>query len=109
MRRAEHSPMVPARYARAVGRRRGVILLVVISLLTLFAVVGLSFLLYANATATAARLSREAQVQGRVDMDPELLFSLFLGQLVYDAPDDERGVYSALRGHSLARGMYGLN
>src|SRR6185437_10996268 len=45
----------------------------------------------------------------RPDIDPELLLAHFLGQLIYDVPDDESGVYSALRGHSLARTMYGYN
>ena len=90
------------------GRRHGVVLLVVISLLTLFAVIGLSFVLYANATAEGARLSREAQSERRPNVDPELLFSYFLGQLLYDAADDVTGVYSGLRGHSLARSMFGL-
>jgi hypothetical protein len=90
-------------------QRRGIILLVVITLLTLFAVVGLSFVLYANAQATASRFFREAETTSRPDMDPELLLAYFLGQLVYDVRDDRTGVYSALRGHSLSRNMYGLN
>lgn len=93
---------------RANGRA-GVVLLVVITLLTLFAVLGLSFVLYANATADGSRYSREAQSEATPDIDPELLFSYFLGQLLYDTPDDETGVYSALRGHSLARSLFGLN
>ena len=43
------------------ARRKGVILLVVITLLTLFAVVGLTFVLYAESEATSARTFREAQ------------------------------------------------
>lgn len=89
--------------------RRGVILLVVLMLLTLFAVVALAFVLTANAAATAARIAREAEIEDRADADPELLLAHFLGQLIYDAPDDVSGVYSALRGHSLARNMYGLS
>jgi hypothetical protein len=87
--------------------RRGVILLVVLALLTLFAVVGLAFVLYAEATADVARVFREAATEGRPDMEPELALALFLNQLIYDATDDEGGIYSALRGHSLARLMYG--
>lgn len=90
-------------------RRRGVILLVVVALLTLFAVVGLSFVLYAEAAAQAARLRREAENAVRPDVEPELLLAYFLGQLLYDAPDDGAGLTSALRGHSLARSMYGGN
>ena len=40
-------------------RRKGIILLVVISLLTLFAVVGLSFVLYSEGSANSARIWRE--------------------------------------------------
>jgi hypothetical protein len=89
--------------------RRGIILLVVLALLTLFAVVGLSFVLYADGQATSARLFREAQSPSRPDVEPELLLAYFLGQLIFDVEDDETGVYSALRGHSLARLMYGYN
>jgi hypothetical protein len=96
------TPFIPASESR-----RGVVLLVVLVLLTLFAVVGLSFVLYANSAATSAQIFREAETQDRADVDPELLLSYFLGQLVYDVPDDEKGVYSGLRGHSLARSMYG--
>jgi hypothetical protein len=89
--------------------RRGVILLVVLALLTLFAIVGISFVFYADAAAASSRIFREAESDDRPDVDPERLFTYFLGQLVYDVPDDETGIYSCLRGHSLARNMYGLN
>src|SRR5262245_32524846 len=69
--------------------RRAAILLVVLSLLTLFAAVGLSFVYYAQSSADAARSARDAQPVSRPDADPELLLAYFLGQLVYDAPDDE--------------------
>jgi hypothetical protein len=80
----------------------------VLILLTLFAVVGITFVLYADAEAQSARLAREAQSQDRPDVEPEVLLAYFLGHLIYDT-DDQRGVYSALRGHSLARLMYGSN
>ena len=37
-----------------------------------------------------------------------MLLAYFLGQLIYDA-DDVNGTFSAMRGHSLARNMYGYN
>src|SRR5262245_35406560 len=87
--------------------RRGVILLVVLAMLTLFAIVGITFVYVADGQATAARLAREAEGQLRPDIDPEAVFAFALGQLLYDCNDDESGVYSALRGHSLSRNMYG--
>jgi hypothetical protein len=89
--------------------RHGVILLLVLALLTLFAVAGLAFLLYADSQAMAARFFRESETSAGADADPERLLALFLGQLLYDAPDDAGGVYSGLRGHSLARSMYGYD
>src|SRR6266480_4527723 len=91
--------------------RKGVILLVVISLLTLFAIVALSFLLYANAEANASKLFREAEANdiAQAGVAPEKLFNFFLRQFIYDVPDDSTGVYSAIRGHSLGRSMYGYN
>ena len=46
------------------------------------------------------------------DISPAELLNEALKQLIYDTPDDSTapgGVYSALRGHSLARNMYGYN
>jgi hypothetical protein len=89
--------------------RQGVILLVVLAMLTLFAIVGLTFVLFSDSTATSANINKGAETQARPDVDPELALSLFLGQLIYDCHDDQIGVQSALRGHSFARNMYGAN
>jgi hypothetical protein len=90
------------------GRRRGVILLVVLALLALFALVGITFVLYADAEAAAARIAREAQSLDAPDVEPQFLLAYFLSQLIYDV-NDTSGVFSALRGHSLARLMYGCD
>jgi hypothetical protein len=90
------------------SQRRGVVLLVVITLLTLFAVVGIAFVLFAQAEATAARVWRESETLPRPDMDPEMLNAHILTQIIYGA-DDQNGIFSALRGHDLARSMYGYN
>ncbi len=96
------------RYQRT-SERRAVILMVVLSLLTLFALVGVTFVLYADAEATAARVAREAQTFQVADVNPEVALSFFLNQLIYDVPDTVAGGGSGLRGHSLGRTMYGLN
>src|SRR5262249_32262611 len=93
-------------------RRRGVILLVVLAMLTLLAIMGISFVLYANAQAEAGRIGVQVEnlnttgTTGLPTLDTQTI-PLFLGQLIYDVPDDSSGVYSGLRGNSLARSMYG--
>jgi hypothetical protein len=89
--------------------RRGVVLLVVIVMLALFAAVGITFVFYSEASSAASDSWKQSQVLPIPDMDPEMAFSLFLQQLIYDVPDDATGVYSSLRGHSLLRNMWGLN
>jgi hypothetical protein len=91
------------------NERRAVILMVVLSLLTLFAIVGVTFVLYADAEAAAARVAREAETAQRADMDPQQALSFLLSQIIYDVPDTTSGASSGLRGHSLGRTMYGYN
>ncbi len=93
------------------AERKAVILLVVIALLTLFAIIALSFLLYANAEANASKLFREGEANdiGLAGTSAEKMLNFFLKQFIYDVPDDNTGVYSALRGHSVGRSIYGAN
>jgi hypothetical protein len=92
------------------SRRQGVILMVVLALLTLFAIIGVSFVYYADAEAKASQLDREAQQQAKItdDVDAQKILNYFIGQLLSDT-DSQNGVYSALRGHSLGRSIYGYN
>jgi hypothetical protein len=89
--------------------RRGAVLLVVLVMLMLFAALALAFVYYAESEATASRYHRESQTATafRPNVDPELLLAYFLGKLIYGDYNDETGVWSALRGHDLARGVYG--
>src|SRR5260370_34886474 len=100
--------MLRTRYHLGI-ERRGVILVVVLALLTLLAIVGLSFALYAGSAAISSRSFRVTESEARPDVDPTLLFSYFAGQLVYDMPDDQKGIYSCLRAHSWAPNTYCLN
>jgi hypothetical protein len=101
-----------ASYTRS-RKRRGVILMVVLALLTLFAIIGVTFVLYATSEETASRVAKDSEELFTPNMEPELALSMFLGQLLYDLTDDAvtptGGVYSAMRGHSLARNMYSYN
>jgi hypothetical protein len=102
--------MYRTRHSQTPKSRRGVILLVVITLLTLFAVVGLTFALYAESEANASRIYREGEDQAAIPTDDlASIFSFGLGDIIYDVPDDATGVYCAVRGHSLARLVYGWN
>lgn len=101
----------PARLRR---ERPGVVLLVVIAMLALFAALGLSFVYYAQFEADSANMSTQAQTQNNSDIDPEFLLSYGLGQLLLGVDDisaygTNNNVFSALRGHDLARNMYGYN
>jgi hypothetical protein len=95
--------MFRSRRSRKPSVRTGVVLLVVISLLVLFALVGIAFVVYAEAQANTSRIWREGEQVENPDMDPEMLLAYFLGQFIYDTDNP----LSALRGHSLARNMYG--
>jgi hypothetical protein len=101
--------MLFRREAHRAAPRRGVILIVVLALLTLFAIVGISFVLFSDSAAQSARINAQAENQTKPDVDPELALALFLSQMIYDVPDDDIGTQSALRGHSFARTMYGAN
>ena len=64
-------------------------LVVVLLLITLFAILGLSFVLYADSAATSARLARQAESRTDPDVSPDGLLAWFLGQMIYDVPDGE--------------------
>jgi hypothetical protein len=87
--------------------RQGIILLVVVLMLSLFLVVGLAFVFYSQSAAEGSRITKEATTPDQVDVPPETLLSWGLGQLIYPVPDDMSGALSAMRGHELARSMYG--
>jgi hypothetical protein len=90
-------------------QRQGAVLLVVLAMLALFAVIGLTFVFYAESRATAARIYRETQDLNAFPDPPDAQAAALaaMSQLIYDAPDGPTGVFTALRGHSLSRGMYG--
>jgi hypothetical protein len=105
--------MLITSHSRYGSPRRGVILIVVLSMLTLFTILGISFVLLADAQASAARAAREAEgLSNRPDFEPEAALAFVLGQLLYPVSDVDGasatvGTNSSLRGHDLARSMYG--
>ncbi len=99
-------------------KRSGVILLVVLSMLTLFAVVGLAFVLYAENEANASRIWREARQNRNSTTLPFLtdtMINQILGSIIYDVDDSPSSnqnpatIQNKIYGHGLARSMYGWN
>jgi hypothetical protein len=86
-------------------QRKGIVLLIVITMLTLFSIVGLSFVFYAESEGVASQLMSDTFNQTLPDADPESLLSFFLREFTYDTANTG----SAIRGHGLSRTMYGSN
>ena len=101
------------RHMRATARftdRRGAILIVVLAMLALFAIVGITFVMVASASAEKQRIKRDAQANDNgpaITDDGTNAFTRFIATLLYDEPDDATGLQNSLRGHSLADNMYG--
>jgi hypothetical protein len=83
--------------------------MVVIVILMLFMVVGICFVLFGESAATSSRVYREAVFFAERYPTGEELLGWALGDLIYDVPDDDTGRFVSIRGHSLARNMYGWN
>ena len=86
-------------------KRSGLVLLVVMGMLALFASTAIAFVFYADSEAVASNLKRLHLVQEAPDVDPEAIAGLVLKDLLY--PTDNP--HSALRGWDLARSIFGYN
>ena len=95
----------PFSSAPATERRSGMVLLVVMAMLSLFATTALAFVFFADSEAVGSQYHRESLVQTQSDVDQEVLAAHFLSQLIYGTDN----VYSSMRGWDLARSMYGYN
>ena len=79
--------------------RRGIILVLVLGMLALMALIGITFATFSGQSRISARNYMQSMNQPQRDE----LMDYALSQLICDTPD----VRSAIRGHSLARDMYG--
>ena len=89
--------MLASRQSRT--KRRGIVLVLVLAMLGLLAVIGITFATYSGQAKINARNYAVSVLQPQADE----LFDFALGQLIGDTSDSR----SAIRGHSLARDMYG--
>jgi hypothetical protein len=83
------------------SRRRGIVLLVVLAMMTLFASVAVAFVYFSEGATVEMTLRKEGEQVSRPD--PDLLFAFALNQIVHDGGSAN----SALRTHSLLTNMYG--
>jgi len=81
-------------------KQRGVVLLVVVSMLVLFVLIGVTYAIVASQYRRGARIVSRTKQLG---VDPEQQ----LDSALYQVLRDTRSSSSALRGHSLLRDMYG--
>ena len=81
--------------------RRGIVLILVLAMLGLLALIGVTFATFSG----QARLNARNFAQSVLQPQSDELMDFALAQLINDTGD----VRSAIRGHSLARDMYGTN
>src|SRR5271157_5113377 len=79
--------------------RRGIVLVLILGVLALMAVIGVAFATFSGQSRISARNYAQSVNQPQRDE----LMDYALSQLICDTPD----IRSAIRGHSLARDMYG--
>ena len=79
--------------------RRGIVLVLVLGMLALMALIGITFATFSG----QSRISARNFVQSMNQPQRDELMDYALSQLISDTPDRR----SAIRGHSLARDMYG--
>ena len=99
-------PLTPSH--RRAPRRGTVVVITIFALITILMVLGLAFMMYAVKEKAVAQAYKEAaNTSGTAAPDPTNTINRFLGALVYDENDDGDSLHNALRGHSIARAMYG--
>ena len=94
-------------------KRSGMILLIVVAFLSMFLVVGTTYLLVADSIRRTSDFDlnatdKRSDYAMMPDIDPRYMFNFALGQILYDVADPGIGTTnSVIRGNSLARDIYG--
>lgn len=91
-------------------RRGTAVLITCFFLITIMMVMGLALIMYAARERAVALAYMDASSAGSTTLQPpapENTVNHFFSTLIYDVPDDGDQLFNALRGHSIARAMYG--
>ncbi|AWM40715.1 hypothetical protein GobsT_07490 [Gemmata obscuriglobus] len=89
-------------------RRGTAILITCFFLITIMMVTGLALVMYAAREKAAAMAYSDAiAVPAKAPPDPTNAVNAFFGGLLYDDLDDGPALQNVMRGHSIARSMYG--
>jgi hypothetical protein len=99
--------MLRALATRTARRRSGAVLIVVLAMLVLFAVLGLSFVLYSEAQLSAARGVKQSRNE-ETEPNPQQAAEGWMGPFIYDVNDTGDDLMNPIRGNSLARSKYSL-
>ena len=90
--------------------RRGTsFVLIVVVMLSVFAVVGTGYALLAIQQQKISLIRKDEQNGGLAAPDPTDTANAFFGALIYDTGDGTKDIFNGLRGHSIGRSMYGYD
>ncbi len=81
------------------SRRRGVVLILILAMLSIVALIGVTFVSFSG----QAQLGARSYALGQVALKTDAIFDFAISQLINDTNNPK----SAIRGHSLLRDMYG--
>ena len=102
-------PLAPSH--RRPHRRGTSFILIVVVGISVFAVIGTLYALLAIQQAKLGMARKDAEGGGGTPPllapDPTDTLNAFLGTLIYDTGDSNTDIFNSLRGHSMARSMYG--
>ncbi len=91
---------------RSARRRRGAVLIVVLAMLVLFAVLGLSFVLYSEAQLSAAR-AQKLSVNKETEPNAMLASEGWVGGFMYGKGSTGDDLMNPIIGHSVTESKYG--
>ncbi|HEX3147989.1 MAG TPA: hypothetical protein VHR66_07880 [Gemmataceae bacterium] len=106
-------------YSTSKGGRRGNVTVIVVAFLSIFLVLGLTFVFYSIAEADQTKVYRDGGNGGQSGVlppthdgappEPETIFNIVMRDVIYGPPNDLGGAFDSFRGHDLSRLIYGFD